>query len=46
MKLAGIKKARSLTIQPPNRVMYLRDDESIVIDQFLVKRRFIHTQER
>ena len=41
MKLTGIEKPRTLTIQPPNRVTYQRDDESIVVDEFLDKRGFI-----
>ena len=45
MKLAGIEKPRTLTIQPPNRVTYQRDDESIVADEFLDKRGFIDQSE-
>jgi hypothetical protein len=40
MKLTNVQKPRSLTIKLPNRVMYLRDDESHVIDKWLSKRGF------
>ncbi|MBF0186251.1 MAG: hypothetical protein HQM06_17930 [Magnetococcales bacterium] len=43
MKLAGIKQSRSLTIRPPNHAMYLRDEDSVVIDQWLTKRGFIES---
>ncbi len=40
MKLTNVQKPRSLTIKLPNRVMYLRDDDSHVIDKWLSKRGF------
>ncbi|MBF0141620.1 MAG: hypothetical protein HQL74_15250 [Magnetococcales bacterium] len=46
MKLAGVKNPRSLTIKLPNHAMYHRDGDSVVIDQWLAKRGFIHTPER
>jgi hypothetical protein len=42
MKLSNVQKPRSLTIKLPNSVMYLRDDESHVIDQWLSKRGFTY----
>ncbi|MBC8285866.1 MAG: hypothetical protein H8E42_00175 [Nitrospinae bacterium] len=46
MKLSGVKNPRSLTIRPPNCVMYHRDEDSIVIDQWLSKRGFINSMDR
>lgn len=44
MKLSGVKMARTLIIKPPNHVIYLRDDDSVVIDQWLSKRGFINSR--
>ncbi len=41
LKFARFKRPRSLTIRLPNHAMYHRDDESVLIDQWLTKRGFI-----
>ena len=41
LKFAKLKKPRSLTIRLPNHVMYHRDENSVLIDQWLAKRGFI-----
>ena len=41
LKFAKRKRPRSLTIRLPNHAMYQRDEDSILIDQWLTKRGFI-----
>ena len=41
IKFSKTKKPRSVTIRPPNRAMFHRDEDGILIDQWLIKRGFV-----
>ncbi len=41
VKFTGVRQPRSVTIRPSNVAVYLRDEDSVLVEQWLSKRGFL-----
>ena len=46
VKFADSRTARSVSVRPPNRAEYTRDGDRLVLEQWMLKRRFMGTASR